>query len=87
MMDGDEVDAGNERVFEDENDEDALNWEVIYRAALFIELLQELESLQGILVKQLTRKETPNPNVVGTSTKTKKKSVGFSSRKGKQQVI
>jgi hypothetical protein len=34
MMDGDEVlDAGNERVFEDENDEDALNWEAVYRAS------------------------------------------------------
>jgi hypothetical protein len=34
MMDGEEVlDAGNEMVFEDENDEDALNWEAVYRAS------------------------------------------------------
>ena len=72
---------GMKETFEDENDEDALNWEAVYRASGVGEPTR--------YTRQTTkkRKETPNPNVVGTSTKTKKKSVGFSSRKGKQQVI
>ncbi|CAI8619997.1 unnamed protein product [Vicia faba] len=66
MMDGDEVDAGNVRVFEDENDEDALNWEAVYRASGVREPTR--------YTRQTTknRKETLNPNVIGTSSKTKR---------------
>jgi hypothetical protein len=83
MMDGDEVlDAGNERVFEDENDEDALNWEAVYRAS------EAREPTRYTRQTTKKRKVTPGPSVVGTTSKTKKKSAGASSsRKGKQRVI
>ncbi|KAJ1410207.1 hypothetical protein SESBI_22120 [Sesbania bispinosa] len=79
-MDGDEDNAGNEKVFGDENDDEALNWEAVYRAS-------EVGQTRTY-TRQKTKKRKEAPSSAAAASKTKKDlASASSSKKGKETVV
>ncbi|KAJ1381126.1 hypothetical protein SESBI_45408 [Sesbania bispinosa] len=79
-MDGDEDNAGNERVSGDENGDGALNWEAVYSASEVGE--------PRTYTRQRTKKRKEAPSSAGAASKTKKGlASASSSKKGKETVV